>query len=74
MRGLKQPNGKDMPKTTAHRWVQDACTKGIIVEKPGRRGHNTAAEFRWNKSKLNPLWSEMLEDMEHVGEHEEMAV
>jgi AAA domain len=74
MRGLKQPNGKDMPKTTAHRWVQDACTKRIVVEKPGRRGHNTAAEFRWNESKLNPQWSGTSEDIEHGGEKEEMVV
>jgi hypothetical protein len=48
----------DLPKSNVYRWVQDACAKDYITEKPGKKGRSKAAQFRWNESKTNPLWVE----------------
>jgi hypothetical protein len=42
---------------TADRHVRDGKTKGHLVQKPGgKQGRGSAAQFRWNDSKSNPLW------------------
>jgi len=48
-----------MPHTTANRHVKDGCTKKHLIQKPGgKSGRGSAAEYRWNESKTNPLWVE----------------
>jgi hypothetical protein len=42
---------------TADRHVRHGKTKGHLVQKPGgKHGRGSAAQFRWNDSKSNPLW------------------
>jgi hypothetical protein len=49
-----------LSESTARRHVQEACTKGYITRKPGKRksGRGMAAEYRWNAAKTNPMYVE----------------
>lgn len=55
---LDMERALDMSHATADRHVRHGKTKGHLVQKPGgKHGRGSAALFRWNDSKTNPLWS-----------------
>jgi len=48
-----------MAHATADRHVRDSLAKKYLIQKPGKKnGRGSAAEYRWNESRTNPLWVE----------------